>query len=371
KMRPTRDSAPGRDIRMAKDTQTVVTTLYMVPNQALVFVLDETRSRYEDALIAYSWDKYLRHGDEKWLIRLPMTKSAVRAMDTVTNFMASEQGGEITIDQFVVSGESKRGWTTWTTAAVDNRVIAIIPVVIDMLNVEESFKHHFEVYGKYARAVNDYTSMGIMKWLETPEYEELLKIVEPYQYRDRLSLPKYLLNSTGDQFFLPDSWQFYWGDLVGEKHMRYVPNSDHNITRGTDAFDSMTAWYHAVVHNVSMPRYSWDVAEDGTITVFSLDKPTEVLLWQAHNPKNRNFKKDDIGNAYKSTTLHEVEPGKYVAKIDTPKSGFIAYYVEMSYPSGLDVPFKFSTGIKVVPDTVDHKWKKASKKERRKEPRHR
>lgn len=370
KKKPTRDAAPRRDIQMAMETGTVITTLYMVPNQPLVFVGDETRQRYEDATIAYTWDKYLRTGDEKWPLRLPMTKSAVRAMDTVTNLLASKAGGEHKVDQFVVAGGSKRGWTTWTTAAVDNRIVAIMPIVIDMLNLEESFKHHYEVYGGYAAAVGDYTAMGIMAWIGTEEFSNLMKIVEPYQYRDRLKLPKFLLSSTGDQFFLPDSWQFYWDDLVGEKHVRYVPNSDHGMG-DTDIFDSILAWYDAIVNNVSMPRYSWDMADDGTITVLSLDEPTSVLVWYAHNPENRNFMKDKIGDAYVSTPLEEVEPGKYVVKVDPPKSGFASYYVELEYPSGLKVPFKFSTGTKIVPDVVNHKWKKASKKVRAKEPRHR
>ena len=359
--------APATDINRAIQSGTVVTTLYMVPNQPLVFIADETRDRFEDQTIAYTWDKYLRTGGQKWPLRLPMTKSAVRAMDTVTHLMASAQGGAAEVDQFVVAGGSKRGWTTWTTAAVDNRVVAIMPIVIDLLNLEESFKHHYQVYGEYAAAVGDYEYMGIMNWIGTAEFDALMDIVEPFEYRDRLQLPKFLLNSTGDQFFLPDSWQFYWDELVGEKHVRYVPNSDHGMG-GTDVMESVDAWYHAIVHNVSMPRYSWNVAEDGTITVLTMDEPEEVLLWQATNPDDRNFMQDVIGRAYTSTPLREVEPGRYVVKVEAPPTGHTAYYVEMAFPSGLPVPFKFSTGVKVVPDTTEHVWQPASEQDRLQQP---
>ncbi len=347
-------SAPELDITRALRTNTVVTTLYMVPNQPLVFT-DDGRDRTEDAIIAYTWDKHLRTGDDKWPLRLPMTKAAVRAMDTVTDLMnRSEQGLEV--DQFVVAGGSKRGWTTWTTAIVDNRVVAIMPIVIDLLNLSESFKHHFSVYGAYSLAVIDYVTSRTVNWIGTPEWDRLMAIVEPYEYRDRLTLPKYLLNSTGDEFFLPDSWQFYWDELVGEKQLRYVPNSNHGMD-GTDVAESIDAWYHAIVHNVSMPRYSWEVADDGTITVFTLDEPEEVLLWQAHNPGARNFTQPTIGRAYESSPLTEVEPGIYRAKVDAPEQGYIAYYVEMHFPSGIkEIPLKFSSGVKVVPDVTEHQW---------------
>ena len=211
-----------------------------------------------------------------------MTKATVRAMDTVSNLLLSDEGGKRIVDKFVVAGGSKRGWTTWTSAIVDSRVIAIMPIVIDMLNVSESFKHHFSVYGAYSMAVLDYVISGNVNWIDTPEWDALMNIVEPYEYRSRLKLPKYILNSTGDEFFLPDSSQFYWEDLIGEKHLRYVPNSNHSMA-ATDIYDSADAWYHSIVHNVKLPRYSWSLSEDGTITVFSLDKPEKVLLWQAHN----------------------------------------------------------------------------------------
>ncbi len=344
--------AQATDIKRALETGTVVSTLYMVPNQPLIFI-DDGRPRTEDSIIAYTWDKYLRSGDEKWPLRLPMTKAAVRAMDTVTDLIASQQ--EVKVDQFVVAGGSKRGWTTWTTAIVDERVVAIMPIVIDMLNVSDSFKHHFSVYGAYSLAVIDYVTSGNVNWIGTKEWDALMDLVEPYEYRDRLELPKFLLNSTGDEFFLPDSSQFYWDDLVGEKHVRYVPNSNHSMD-GTDIFDSIDAWYHAIVHNVKMPRYSWNLADDGTITVSSLDEPLEVLLWQAHNPNDRNFTQAVIGRAYQSTPLEEIEPGTYQVKLNPPEQGYTAYYVEMHYSSGISAPFKFSTEVKVVPDVTEYQW---------------
>src|SRR5258707_2041368 len=107
---------------IAVATRSIVTELRMVPNQPLVFA-GETEGRKEDSLIAYTWDKFLRTGDAKWPARLPMTKSAVRAMDTVTAFCGSAECGRVKVDGFVVAGGSKRGWTTWATAAVDNRVV--------------------------------------------------------------------------------------------------------------------------------------------------------------------------------------------------------------------------------------------------------
>ena len=56
-----------------------------------------------------------------------MTKSVVRAMDAITSICANAESGGITVDKFVVAGASKRGWTAWTVAAVDRRVVAIFP----------------------------------------------------------------------------------------------------------------------------------------------------------------------------------------------------------------------------------------------------
>ena len=344
---------PGRFDPMlrafAVDTGSVVTEVRMIPNEPLTFA-GETKSRTEDGIVAYTWDKFLRTGDDSWPLRLPMTKAAVRAMDTAVAFTADKG---VKLEHFVVAGGSKRGWTTWTTAAVDKRVTAVVPMVIDLLNIEKSFEHHWRVYGFWAPAVHDYEVMGIMDWTGTPRYKALMKLVEPYSYRDRYTMPKYMIYAAGDQFFLPDSSQFYFDDLKGEKHLRYVPNADHSL-RKSDARESLEAFYAAVLAGRARPRYSWKLEKDGSIRVNTADEPDEVRLWQATNPDARDFRLETIGPAYTSTVLKPERKGLYIAKVGKPAKGYTAFFVEMAYPSGGKYPFKFTTGVRVVPDTLPY-----------------
>jgi len=331
---------------IAQETGTIVAELRMVPNQPLAFA--DGVPRKEDDLIAYTWDKYLEGGDDRWPARMPMTKAAVRAMDTVQAFAQSPEGGRRAITRFVVSGGSKRGWTTWTTAIVDSRVVAIIPLVIDMLNIEPSFVHHFRAYGKWAPAVDDYVRFGIMEQMGTPRFAELMRLVEPFSYRDRLTLPKYIVNSSGDQFFLPDSSQFYFDQLRGEKYLRYVPNTDHSL-RKSNAPHSLLAFYHAVVTGTPRPAFTWTFS-GSSVTVSSETRPDKVLLWQATNPTARDFRLETIGPVWTSTPVEADAQGRYVAMVQPPDEGWTAFFVELTFPGAGTAPLVFTTDVKVTPD---------------------
>ena len=151
-----------------------------------------------------------------------MTRAVVKAMDVVQELT---QGLEIPVDSFFVTGASKRGWATWTTAIADDRVMGIAPVVIDILNLFPSFQHHWRVYGEWSPAVEDYVNEEIMDWTGSKEYEVIIDITDPYSYKEQLTLPKFIVNATSDEFFVTDSWQFYWDDLIGKKHLQYLPNT--------------------------------------------------------------------------------------------------------------------------------------------------
>ena len=331
---------------VAVQTNSVVADLKMVPNQPLIFEGDG-RKRSEDAIIAYTFNKYLQTGDGTWPALLPMVKSAVRAMDTVQDHLKGLDEGAVEIKKFVVGGGSKRGWTTWLTAAVDKRVAAICPAVIDVLNMGESMKHHRAAYGFWAPAIQDYQENKIFDRLDTPRGKELRELIDPYSYRERYTMPKFLLNSTGDQFFLPDSAQFYFHDLPGEKYVQYFPNTGHGLNMG--AFASVATVYKSILAGAERPKFDWSVRRNGAIAVKCESEPKEVKLWQATNEEKRDFRIDVLGAKWSSSPLEAKGKGRYVGQVPEPQKGWTAYFVELTFDGGKVGQYKFTTEVRVLP----------------------
>ncbi|MCA9172812.1 MAG: PhoPQ-activated pathogenicity, partial [Planctomycetales bacterium] len=185
-------------------------------------------------------------------------------------------------------------WTTWLTAASDPRVKAIAPIVIDVLNVNLSMQHHYSAYGFWAPAIGDYVRHQIPHRRFFPEYRQLLQIVDPFAYRNRLTMPKCIINATGDQFFLPDSSQFYFDELPGEKHLCYVPNADHSL-RDSNAVETLAAFLYCIANDIERPEVSWEFPDSNTVTATSNVAPKEVNLWVAKNKEARDFRVMTVG----------------------------------------------------------------------------
>src|SRR5439155_17307190 len=126
----------------------------------------------DDALIARTFVKYLDTKDETWPLLFPMVKSVTRAMDALQEFAKSEWKADVT--DFVVTGASKRGWTSWLTAATgDKRVKAIAPLVIDTLNFPAQMKNQVNAFGRPSEMVKDYTNRGLIPIPKTDEGQKL------------------------------------------------------------------------------------------------------------------------------------------------------------------------------------------------------
>ncbi len=329
----------------------VIAVVRQVPNQPLFFTDEARNPRKEDAILAYSLDKALDTGDMEWAVHLAMTKAAVRAMDTVQTFAARK--GK-TIKDFLVLGGSKRGWTTWLTAAVDPRVRAIVPASIDMLNLGEQFNHHWEAYGFYAPALGDYVAFDLPCRTQTPEGQALLQVIDPYAYRDRYTMPKLILNATGDQFFISDSSQAYYGTLPGPKWLRYTPNTDHK--QSEDVIVAALSWMDDMLDNKISPRLTWTLEGEDTLRITTTSTPKEVRLWQATNPAARDFRLEAIGPVWTSQVLKRAADGTYSGTVKKPATGWTAFLIEATFnrsgPELLNPNLTFTTGVQVIPDTL-------------------
>jgi PhoPQ-activated pathogenicity-related protein len=330
---------------LAKQTKSIIVSLQGIPNEPVQFI-DEDRTRTEDEIIAYSYNKFMETSDPTWPLLCPMVKSTVRAMDSVQDFMSTKAPKTHTLNSFVLAGASKRGWTTWLTATVDKRVIGIAPVVIDMLNLDEHVKQTMDYYGYYTEATQDYTEYGIQDKIDTPEGQALLKIVDPYEYRDILTMPKLILLGSGDQYWTVDAANLYYDGLLEPKYIRYEPNADHGIDDSLPSVFALANFYLAVMNGRELAKFDWEFGDDGSYTVISQMPPKQVKLWKATAP-TMDFRLKTIGDAWSSVPLVDSGNHVYTGKVEIPKDGFVAYYVELSFGSASGIDYSLTTQISV------------------------
>ncbi|WP_455197036.1 PhoPQ-activated protein PqaA family protein [Kaarinaea lacus] len=341
--------------QIAVTSGSVVSVIGQIPNQPLFFA-DEPFAHSEDELVAYSFDKAVNTGDWAWPVYLPMTKASVGAMDIIEQVTNNPFVAPMQVNQFVLTGFSKRGAITWLTAAVDDRVRAIAPGVFDILNMDEQVEHHFAAYGFYSEALNDYVHYNILRRIRTPEGQALMQVVDPVSYKDRLTMPKFMLNSSGDPFFTSDSARFYFNDLEGEKLIRYVANTGHDLETEPDniedAITSLVSWYLNVIFDVPRPQISWQHV-NGQLVV-QTDRPAYARFWQAHNPTARDFRLETIGRSWVPTPLSLTPQLSYAVPVPAPSEGWTAYFVDLIFPSPIEgvPPQTYSTPIYISPDTL-------------------
>ena len=338
----------GKDIlpavkQLAENGGTWVAVLTDVPNQPLY------DNKYEDALIAFTFDQYLKGGDATWPLLLPMAKSAVRAMDAVQAWALAER--QQVIERFVVSGASKRGWTAWLTGAADKRVCGIVPTVIDMLNMKAQTQWSQRVYGNQSASIHDYTDIGLVEKIDHPEGIRLMEIVDPYSYRKVLTMPKLLLLGTNDPYWTVDALRHYWDDLPGPKLVYQSPNAGHGAGGTRGSTQTRAAFLRMLAEKRTPPQLTW--RQDATDPVTTLHvtadrRAKKALLWTAH-ATTRDFRKA----SWKSRPLALDANGTDAAfAIPAPQNGFDAFMAELVFTDTAIGDFSLSTQVFVMPDIV-------------------
>lgn len=296
--------------------------------------------RTEDALIAYTFDQYLQTGEKDWPLLLPMVKSTVRAMDAMQSIVREQWGAPI--EQFTVSGASKRGWTAWLTAAVDKRVMAVAPMVIDVLNMRAQMDHQRETWGEVSDEIRDYAALDLPARLKTERGRELLSMVDPFSYRRQLTRPKFILLSTNDRYWPLDALKLYWSELPAPKHVLYVPNQGHGMRDADRVIGGLSAVHRYAAAGKPMPETQWTFATGPTelkVQVKADREARKVLVWSAQSP-TLDFR-DAQWTARQCTKASEA----YECSAARGSEGYTAVFAETSFQDEGTVPFSTTTTI--------------------------
>jgi PhoPQ-activated pathogenicity-related protein len=307
---------------IATTNKAIVALLKQTPNQP--FFGDLT----EDALISYTLHNFKKDKDYSWPLLFPMVKSAVKAMDVVQQFSKQKLSHEV--NKFVVTGASKRGWTTWLTGASDARVEAIAPMVIDVLNMPVSLDYQIESWGEYSIQIEDYVKLGIPQSTGSPDGEAITKMIDPFSYRDKLTMPKMIFMGTNDEYWVVDNIKNYLDKIPGNNMLHYVPNAGHDLGDGRQAMEALGAFFGATINKTPYAECKWtqSAAKNGVNLDIkaSSDVLVDVILWSAQS-KDQDLR-DDVWTS-KSLGIKNKSAVKITETF--PSSGFRAFYVDLKY----------------------------------------
>ena len=266
----------------ANAMKATVVYLWDVPNQPLF-------DKREDDLIAYTFAQYLQSQprDATWPLLLPMTKSvtqAVRAIGEWSQDQQKQNPGSKTLDKWVFSGASKRGWTTWLAAAALNiqnvapeanfakieddkapkpSVMGIIPIVYDNLDLAAQMPHQLAAWGRYSAQIDDYTKRGLPDLTGTESGRALINIVDPFVYRARFTMPKLAISGANDPYWPLDAFNLYRNALTGPMNLYIAPNAAHALG-GQEAHVAgiSVAWFRAIAKGQTLPQISADLLDE-------------------------------------------------------------------------------------------------------------
>jgi hypothetical protein len=308
--------------QMAAANQSIVAILKQTPNQPLMGNLKE------DELISYTLHQYKQDGDASWPLLFPMAKSALRTMDAIQDFGKNRL--QKNIDNFFISGASKRGWTTWLTAATqDPRVKAIAPMVIDMLNMPATLNYQFKSYGAYSEQIEDYVKLEIPQSTQSKKGKAVTSMIDPYSYRTKLSVPKMIFIGTNDEYWTVDAIKWYINEIPGQTMIHYVPNAGHDLGGGAEALQTLSAMYGKMLNGESYPLINNQIkTENGKVILDIKANSTElkdVQVWSASST-DLDFRNEKFG----SVSLGKGAAENHI-EVDLPSNGYKAFYIDFKY----------------------------------------
>ena len=305
---------------LATHSHLIAATIEQVPYQPLFAGLTE------DAIISHTINQFFHTGDPTWPVLQPMVKSVVRAMDTLQVHVEKTRGYKLR--SFTLSGESKRAWTSWLTAAIDHRVKAVVPLVFDMLNIPVQLEHQVATWGRYSEELGDYD--GLAQMLTTPAGQRLLDIIDPYRFRSQLTQAKLVILATNDRYWPVDAANIYFPDLPKPKYRYYVANSGHETNGRPEIEEDRIAMALAAAGKITLPEVNSTfhldpISGEGSLQFFSSQMPLRLRVMRATS------KSLDLRSAQWTEWKSISQRNKAAVIIAARKDQASAAYIEATY----------------------------------------
>jgi len=312
---------------IAQKNSAIISIVRQTPNQPLYDDLTE------DQLISFTLHNFKNDGDYTWPLLFPMVKSAVKAMDAVQEFSKKELKHKI--NRFIVTGASKRGWTTWLTGANDPRVTAIAPMVIDVLNMPVSLDYQVEAWQEYSIQIEDYTKLEIPQTVHSEAGDAITQMVDPYSYRKNLNMPKMIFIGTIDEYWPVDAIKNYIDSIPGQNFIQYVPNAGHDLGDRKQAYQALSSFLATTLVSQDYPTCEWDIEEnDSKIHLKAKANPdllVDAIVWSADS-EDRDFRDEQ----WECVSLGIEKTDQINTQISYPENGYKAFYMNLKYtdPNG-------------------------------------
>jgi PhoPQ-activated pathogenicity-related protein len=177
-------------------------------------------------------------------------------------------------------------------------------------------------------------------------------MVDPWAYRNQLTMPKLIINGTNDFYWATDALNLYWDGIPNNKWIYYVPNAGHNLRRQDrpqreqlqDLITNLAAFSRHQIDGTPMPSLRWKhETVDGKlrVTIDAAPAPRAARLWIAQSAT-----KDFRAVQWREQQL-SFSDGKIIGEVALPDQGHVAFFGELGYEiDGLN--YHLSTQVRMT-----------------------
>jgi PhoPQ-activated pathogenicity-related protein len=278
----------------------------------------------ENDLLAHSFEQYLHEGIEEQPVVFPLVAAIRRAMDSLQH-LARERFAH-TVEFFTLSGLSKRGWGAWLAAGVDLRVKAVVPVMMDFIDIPSQVRHQREVWGDISPKLKPFEDRQIFARLDTPRGQALLDWIDPIRWPRCREVAKLLISASNDEYWPFGSAARMMPRLAEESWHSMIANARHG-SLDLDAINGAIFAMHLHAADVeSLPSVGCEV------TTTSAKLRFDPLVESDHKPDWRLWSATMPTADFREAIWSRAALGQsQVAKIDTPTKGHLACFLESDF----------------------------------------